>query len=86
MVYSHVLICLNMDKWALCGHFYSHVDLVRSLYNIRPCYHLIVQVVFWVKLPIQRRLCSIFIKSWVPEKGTRWCGVGLFDIHEYSAG
>ena len=55
MVYSHVLICLNMDKWALRGHFYSYVDLVWSLYNIGPCYHLIVLVVFWVKLPVQRR-------------------------------
>ena len=26
--YSHVLICLSMDKWALCGHFYSYVDPV----------------------------------------------------------
>ena len=24
--YSHVLICFSMDKWALCGHFYSFVD------------------------------------------------------------
>ena len=36
---------------------------------------LLGQVVFWVELPIQRRLCLIF-KS----------GVGLLDIHEYSAG
>ena len=28
-----------------------------------------VQVVFLVKLPIQRRLCLIFVKSWVPVKG-----------------
>ena len=28
-----------------------------------------VQVVFWVELPVQRRLCSIFVKSWVPERG-----------------
>ena len=33
------------------------------------------QVVFWVELPIQRRLCPIFMS-----------GVGLPDIHEYSAG
>ena len=45
-----------------------------------------VHVVFWVELPIQRRLCLIFVKTWVPEKGTRWCGVGLPDIHESSAG
>ena len=33
------------------------------------------QVVFWVELPVQRILCSIFVS-----------GVGLPDIHEYSAG
>ena len=29
----------------------------------------------WVELPVQRRLCSIFVS-----------GVGLPDIHEYSTG
>ena len=33
------------------------------------------QVVVWIELPVQRRLCSIFES-----------GVGLPDIHEYSAG
>ena len=33
------------------------------------------QVVFWVELPVQRRLCLIFVN-----------GVELPDIHEYSAG
>ena len=65
---SHVLICLSMGKWALRGHFYSYVKSVRLLYNIRPCYHVIAQVVFWVELPVQRRLCPIFVKSWVSEK------------------
>ena len=31
--------------------------------------------VVWVELPVQRRLCPIFVKN-----------VGLPDIHEYSAG
>ena len=26
--YSHVLMCLSMGKWALCGHFYLYVDPV----------------------------------------------------------
>ena len=53
-------------KWQL---FYSNVDPVRSL--------LIVGTGFipWVELPVQRRLCPIFIS-----------GVGLPDIHEYSTG
>ena len=33
------------------------------------------QVVLWVELPVQRRLCPIFMS-----------GVGLPDIHDYSAG
>ena len=33
------------------------------------------QVLFWVELHLQRRLCPIFVS-----------GVGLPDIHEYSAG
>ena len=66
--YSHVLMCLSMGKWAICGHFYSYVDPVWSLYNIGTGFHVIVQVVFWAELPIQRRLCLIFIKSWVPGK------------------
>ena len=52
--------------WPFC----SYVDPGWSLYNIGSCYHVIVQVVFLVELPVQRRLCPIFGKSWVPEKGT----------------
>ena len=51
------------------GHFYLHMDPVWLL--------LIVGTSFvpWVELPVQRRLCPIFVS-----------GVGLPDIHEYSAG
>ena len=38
--------CIYMDKWALRGHFYSYVDPVSSLYNIRTGCHEITQVVF----------------------------------------
>ena len=57
---------MQRPKWPL---FYSHVDPVWSM--------LIVGTGFvpWVELPIQRRLCPIFVS-----------GVGLLDIHEYSAG
>ena len=40
--YSHVLICLSMDKWTLCEHFYSYVDQMWSLYNIRIGCHVIM--------------------------------------------
>ena len=53
-------------KWPL---FYSHVDLVWSLLIVGTCF------VPWVELPVQRRLCPIFVSD-----------VGLPDIHEYSAG
>ena len=33
------------------------------------------QIIFWVELPVQRRICPIFMS-----------GVGLPNIHEYSAG
>ena len=51
------------------GHFCSHMDPVWSL--------LIVGTGFvpWVELPVQRRLCPIFVS-----------GDGLPDIHEYFAG
>ena len=51
------------------GHFYSHMDPLWSL--------LIVGTGFvpWVELPIQRRLCPIFMS-----------GVGLPDIHDDSIG
>ena len=61
--------CIYMDKWAIRGHFYSYVDPVWSLYNIGTGCHEIAQVVFWVELPVQRRLCPIFVKSWVLLKG-----------------
>ena len=44
--------CIYMDKWALLGHFYSYVDPVWSLYNIRIGCHENAQVVFWAELPI----------------------------------
>ena len=50
---------------------------VWSLYNIGTGCHEITQVVFWVELSVQRRLCPIFVKSWVLGKGDsmEWCRV-----------
>ena len=39
-----------------------------------------VYVVFWVELLVQRKLYPIFVKSWVPEKGTRFI---LFFLMQY---
>ena len=52
-------------KWP----FYS-CDGYIALFGTDICRYYI-----WVELPIQRRLCSIFVKN-----------VGSPDIHEYSAG
>ena len=46
----------------------------------------ILQVVFWVELPVQRGLCPIFVKLWVLVKGTQQCGIGLLDSHKFSTG
>ena len=52
--------------------------MVIILLACGPCVVLLIVgtgFVPWVELPIQRRLCPIFVS-----------GVGLPDIHEYSAG
>ena len=54
------------------GHFYLF------LFICGPCVVIVIVgtcFVPWVELPVQRRLCPIFMSS-----------VGLPDIHEYSAG
>ena len=53
-------------KWPL---FYSRLDPVWSLCMVGTDY------VLWVELPVQMRLCPIFVSS-----------VRLLDIHEYSTG
>ena len=30
--------------------------------------YTVIQVVCWVELPEQRRLCPIFLKIWIPDK------------------
>ena len=45
-----------------------------------------IQVGFWIELPIQRRLCSIFVKLWVMVKEPQQCGIGLPDIHKFFVG
>ena len=47
---------------------------------------IVIQVVCWVELPEQRRLCPIFVKIWIPINGTQQCGIGSPEIHRNSAG
>ena len=32
--------------------------------------YIVIQVVYWVELPEQMRLCPIFVKIWIPINGT----------------
>ena len=48
--------------------------------------YTVIQVVCWVELPEQRRLCSIFVKIWIPINGTRQCGIESPEIHRNSTG
>ena len=43
--------------------------------------YTVIQVVYWVELLEQRRLCRIFVKIWIPINGTQQCGIGLLEIH-----
>ena len=42
--------------------------------------------ILWVKLSVQKRLCLIFVKLWVPVKELQQCGIGLLNIHKFFAG
>ena len=48
--------------------------------------YIVIQIVCWVKLPEQRRICPIFMKIWIPINGTQQCGIGSSEIHRNSAG
>ena len=48
--------------------------------------YTVIQVVCWVELLEQRRLCLIFMKIWIPINGTQQCGIGSPEIHKNSMG
>ena len=67
------------------------MDLVGSiLLLLRPWMgynYIVIQVVCWVELLVQRRLCPIFfLKIWIPINGTQQCGIGSPEIHKNSVG
>ena len=65
---------MNVDKWAWCGQFLlinrPGTVIVLDCTPDESCDCIIVQVRFWIELPIQRRLCPIFVKLWIPVNGT----------------
>ena len=48
--------------------------------------YTVIQVVCWVELPEQRRLCPIFVKIWLPINGTQQCGIRSPEIHRNFVG
>ena len=64
------------------------MDLVWSiLLLLRPWMsydYTVIHIVYWVKLPEQMRLCSIFVKTWIPINGRQQCGIGSPEIHRNS--
>ena len=47
--------------------------------------YTVIQVICWVELFEQRRLCLIFMKIWIPINGTKQCGIRSPEIHRNSA-
>ena len=62
---------MSIDVWAHMAIF-THFNCIWTRCGL--C-KILGQVVPWVELPVQRRLCLIFVS-----------GVGLLDLHEYFAG
>ena len=80
---------MNVDKWARCGQclLINGPGVVIMLYWVLDgsCDCIVVQIRFWIELPIQMRLYIIFVNLWIPINGTQWCGIELHDIHKLSA-
>ena len=81
---------MNVDKWVRCGQFLliNGPGAAIVLYWARDgsCDCIIMQVEFWIELPVQKRLCLIFVKLWIPVNGTQRYGIELHNIHKLSAG
>ena len=55
--------------------------IIRPTEVIETCWSVFfVHVVFWVDLLVQRRLCLIFVKLWVPERDTIYYFFSLRNI------
>ena len=81
---------MNGDKWARCDQFLliNRLGAVNVLYWAPDgsCDCIIVQVGFWIELPIQMRLFPIFVKLWILVNRIKWCGIELHYIHRLSVG
>ena len=79
---------MNVDKLARCDQFLliNGLSAVIVLYWALDgsCDCIIVQVGFWIELLVQRRLCLIFVKLWIPINGIQRCRIELHKIHRLS--
>ena len=44
--------------------------------------YIVIQIVCWVELSEQKRLCPISVKIWIPINGTQQCDIGSPEIHK----
>ena len=71
---------LRVWTYGPCGVNTTSVETLDVLWII------VIQVVCWVELPEQRRLCPIFVKIWILINGTQYSGIGSPKIHINSPG
>ena len=84
-----------MNEWVSvkeCIYWgYGQMDLGGSiLLLLRPWMSYdftIIQVVYWIELPEQKKLSpNFFFKIWILINGTQQCGNGSLEIYKNSAG
>ena len=70
--------------WSIFIHKWTRCDycVILGLKWVMLLY--IVQVGFWIELPVQMKLCPIFVKFWISVNATQRCGIELHDIHRHS--
>ena len=75
MFYFHILD-LNVNEWVpvkgcILGIWTDGPCGVNTTYVETLWGYIVIQVVYWVELPEQKRLCSIFLKIWIQINGTQ---------------
>ena len=72
------------------GMYIGDMDLMWSILLLLRHWmiydYTVIQVVCWVELPEQRRICPIFLKILILINETQQCSIGLPEIHKNSAG
>ena len=70
---------MSVDKWAQCGQFLliNGPSAIIVLYwaSDGSCDYVVVQAGFRIEVPVQRRLCPIFVKLWISNFGASQLGI-----------